>query len=66
LMPLDDHRLLDRIIKELPEILTGFGGSHGSHGEQKLGQIVQFVKNAFCGAYFFPSQSPIPFQPELL
>jgi hypothetical protein len=34
LMPLDDHRFLDGIIKELSEILTGFGGSHGSHGEK--------------------------------
>jgi hypothetical protein len=64
LMPLDEHRLLDSIIKELPEILTGFGGSHGSHGEKKIGRIVQFVKNAFLEAYFFQASLHILSNPN--
>jgi hypothetical protein len=28
---LDDHRLLDAVVEELPEILPSFGSGHGFH-----------------------------------
>lgn len=31
LMALDDHRLLDAVVEELPEILPSFGSGHGFH-----------------------------------
>ena len=44
LVALDDHRLLDAVVEELPEILTGFGSGHGFI-RGRLRQIAQNVKS---------------------
>ena len=44
LMPLDDHRLLDAVVEELPEILPGFGSGHGFHLKENYDKLHKMSK----------------------